>query len=362
MLIKIKSYGAIFVVLLVLAGCSSSTSDPTASPDADPAPTQMPTAEDSPIPQSEPTLEQVSLKLGILPFLSHAPLFIAQQEGFFEAQGLDVELVLFTRATDLIPFLLTGDLDAGVVSVTPSVLNSITEGGQIKYVANKGYYDPDHECVFSGWTARNELLANGGLDDLANVKGLKFGMSPGGLLEYALDRLLAMGGLTQEDIEVVTIRSQVSLLEALGNQAVDIGSQGEPWIFRSRNAGYADVLISNSVLMPGYDLGMIAYGPNLLENTEVGNRFMLAYLNAIAFYSEGKTDRNSELVAEYSGLSLEEVGQACWQPIKADGYINIEGIMDFQEWALAKGYIDAIVEPEQFWDSTFVDYAIENME
>ncbi|MEK6256080.1 MAG: hypothetical protein N2C13_02025, partial [Chloroflexota bacterium] len=262
----------------------------------------------------------------------------------------------------IIPLLLTGDLDVGVVSVTPSVLNAISGGGQIKYVANKGYYDPDYECVFSGWTARNELLADGGLDDLANMKGLKFGTSQGGLLEFALDRLLAKGGLTQEDMELVVIRSQLSLLEALGNEAVDIGSQGEPWIFRSRDAGYADVLISNSELMPGFDLGLIAFGPNLLGNTEVGNRFMLGYLNAVAFYSEGKTDRNSELVAEHSGLTLDEVKEACWQPIKADGQINVDGIMEFQEWAFAKGYIDAIVDPDQFWDPQFVDYAADNMD
>lgn len=353
-----KNNGVILALVIILVGCAS-TADPTATQEPVQAPTQESAAEESPT-QPPPTLERVSLKVGVLPFLSHAPLYIAQQEGFFEALGLDVELVPFRLPTDLIPLLLTGDLDAGVVSVTPSVLNAISGGGQIKYVANKGYYNPDLECVFSGWTARTELLENGGLDDMANMEGLIIGTAPGGLLEYALDRLLALGELTQEDIEFVSIRSQAALLEALGNGAVDIASQGEPWILRSRNAGYADVLISNSMLMPNYDLGLIAYGPNLLGNTEVGQRFMLAYLNAVEFYSEGKTDRNSELVAEYSGLTLEEVKQACWQPIKADGQINVDAIMDFQEWALAKGYIDSVVDPEQFWDSQFIDYANDN--
>ena len=355
-----KISGIVLVIVLTLIGCSS-TPDATAAPESGTVPTQVPVADDTPM-QQQPTLEPVSLKIGVRPFLSHAPFLIAQQEGFFEAQGLDVELVSFRSSAEMIPLLLVGDLDVIIITVTPAAFNAAGAGGEIKFVANKGWYDPDHECVFSGWTARTELLAEGGLDDLANLEGLKIGTLPGSLIEYSLDRLLAQGGLTQEDIQLVSIAPQSSLMEGLGTGAIDIAGQGEPWIFRTRQAGYADVLISHAELIPDYDLGLIVYGPNMLQNTEVGQRFMLAWLNTVEYFSQGKTERNIELSAEYSGLTPEEVTEACWQPIKADGQINVEAIMDFQEWALAKGYLDAIVDPDQFWDSQFIDYANENME
>ena len=41
--------------------------------------------------------EPIKLKIGILPFSSYLPLYIAQVEGYFAKQGLDVEIVDFTR-------------------------------------------------------------------------------------------------------------------------------------------------------------------------------------------------------------------------------------------------------------------------
>ena len=95
------------------------------------------------------------------------------------------------------------------------------------------------------------------------------------------------------------------------------------------------------------------------ENPDAGRRFMVAYLKAVWQYNQGKTERNLEILAEYTGLDRELLNQACWPTARNDGQINVESILDFQAWAVEKGYLDSLVTEEQFWDPGFVEYANE---
>src|SRR5262245_41765690 len=80
---------------LVVGACAPAT--PAAQPTAAPPPTLS----------SQP----VSLKVVILPFISFAPYWIAQDDGYFKEQGLDVELVDMTNQQDTLPAMLGGQVD-----------------------------------------------------------------------------------------------------------------------------------------------------------------------------------------------------------------------------------------------------------
>ena len=73
------------------------------------------------------------------PFLSYAPFFVAQAEGFFADEGLEVEFVSISRAAVALPALVHGDIDVFAARVMPSFLNLIARGGQIRFVASKGF-------------------------------------------------------------------------------------------------------------------------------------------------------------------------------------------------------------------------------
>jgi hypothetical protein len=74
-------------------------------------------------------------------------------------------------------------------------------------------------------------------------------------------------------------------------------------------------------------------------------------------YNEGKTERNLEIMAEFSGLDEEFLKAACWFYIYDDGHVNVQSILDFQHWAVGKGYLDSVVPEEQFYDPSFIEYA-----
>jgi NitT/TauT family transport system substrate-binding protein len=300
------------------------------------------------------------MKVSIRNFISFAPLFIARDEGYFTEQGLDVELVDFSSAAsnETIPLLVSRELDAGGIILDVSVFNAILQGNNLKYVADRGFMNPDN-CPTDAYVASKTIMEAGTLADPTALKGRNVGIqSPGGSPEYIMDVFLGKYGLTQNDIQISKIPDPATRVESLANAAIDVSVLSEPWITRAQTSGAGEVWVPFSDIVPNMSLGVIAFGPSILEdNPEAGTRFMIAYLKGVAQFNEGKTDRNVEIIANYTKLPPEAIKGSCWTSFKPDGSIDPETTLAFEKWALDKGYVDGPLELDQFWTSQFIDEA-----
>jgi NitT/TauT family transport system substrate-binding protein len=100
------------------------------------------------------------------------------------------------------------------------------------------------------------------------------------------------------------------------------------------------------------------FGPRLLnEDRDVGVRFLMAYLESVRRYNEGKTDRNIDIIVERTELSRDVVARACWVPIRNDGMMQVESIVEYQKWAVGQELLDEIVPVDGFWDPSLVEEA-----
>jgi NitT/TauT family transport system substrate-binding protein len=100
------------------------------------------------------------------------------------------------------------------------------------------------------------------------------------------------------------------------------------------------------------------YGASLLANEDLGNRFMVAYLMGVRQYEQGKTDRNLEILTTALNEEEDMLRAMCWQAIRLNGEINGESVLDFQDWAVGRGYVENPVTLEQIWEPGFVDHAV----
>jgi hypothetical protein len=50
-------------------------------------------------------------------------------------------------------------------------------------------------------------------------------------------------------------------------------------------------------------------------------------------------------------LSREELTDACWADVYADGRIHAEGYQGYQEWALQKGLVDRVLNADEIIDT-----------
>lgn len=333
------------LLLLLLAACTPVTPAPTE------AATQPEPAE------TEQTLETVQFKAAVLPFLSFGPFFIAQEEGYFAEQGLEVEFIEFERGSDALAGLSTGDLDVWGGAVTAGLLNLVADNPDVQIVADRGYFR-EGDCGYTAFVVRPALMQDGDIASGEGLKGLNVVQDrEGGLRDYLLAVLLEQQGLTLDDINAVTLPDP-AVSEAMGAGEVDAASLGEPGVTRVINAGHGELYITADALLPDYQFGVLAFSKRLLQDEpEVGARFIAAYLKAVQQYSEGKTERNIEILAEATGLDATLLEQACWPAYREDGRVNAESIVGFQEWSVENTYMDAVIPVDALWNPQFVEAA-----
>jgi NitT/TauT family transport system substrate-binding protein len=305
--------------------------------------------------QAQPKL--IKLRTIHLPYIASTPLLTAEEEGYFTEQGLQVEFIKMTEGVKGLPALIKGDLDVIPDTIYPSYLNAIARGANIKIVADRGYLSSTG-CTYSAFMARRALVEQGRLNNISQMKGLRFAsVQASSIAAYSFDKMLSKEGLPTVDVETVYIQMPARL-DALERGSLDVAFCTEPWVTRVLQAGHAVIWKPIHHITPNFQLAFLMYGPTLLEkNPDAGRRFMIDYLKGVSQYNQGKTKRNLEIMAKHTGLDQELLQKCCWQAFRNDGRINADSILDFQSWALKKGFLDKVVPPDQFWDPSFIEYA-----
>src|SRR5260370_31152431 len=72
--------------------------------------------------------EPLKAKIGVLRLASSAPVFIAQDKGYFREAGLDIELKFFDAAQPIAVATTSGDVDFGVTAFTARLYNLAGKG------------------------------------------------------------------------------------------------------------------------------------------------------------------------------------------------------------------------------------------
>src|SRR5512141_228389 len=67
-------------------------------------------------------------KIGVLRLSSSAPVFIAQDKGYFKNAGLDIELKFFDAAQPIAVATTSGDIDFGITAFTAGLYNLAGKG------------------------------------------------------------------------------------------------------------------------------------------------------------------------------------------------------------------------------------------
>lgn len=299
----------------------------------------------------------VSLRVAVFPFVSFAPFYIAQAEGFFAEQGLEVEFVRFQRHADSLPALLRGDIDADTI-FTVGVMNAIGRGENVRVVAARGTLT-QNGCPIGGF-----LVRPGRIEELEGMttEGLRqlvYGVDRTWLDSYFLQLWLKKRGLDLSDVKTEYVPAYAARLEALRNGSLDVAFFNEPWITTSRQLDAGSLWLAAEDLAPGYPFSIITFGPSLLERTDgAGVRFLRAYLRAVAQYAEGKTPRNVEILANATRLEPELLRTICWPVIPADGKIDAQAIVGYSAWTAAQGLTDRPLSAAEIWAPEFLENAL----
>jgi NitT/TauT family transport system substrate-binding protein len=304
------------------------------------------------------TSAPVKLKVGLNPYTSYSPLFIAQEEGFFTEQGLEVEFVPFTTGSDAssIPLLEQRQLDAVGQGPVAGLFNAIAVSNDIKIIVDRGYL-AEGGCTYIAMLAKPDWIAANSTLTLDGIKGLRASIDPKNFSAYMFEKVLSPAGIKLTDLVTGDI-PPANLMAAVETGAVDFISTGEPWITRLTDTKKMAIWLEYQHIAPDMQYGFMIFGPSLLvDRPEIGKKFITAYVKAIRQYNLGKTDRNIEIIAKYTKLEPDLLKRTCLPTMRPSGRVSVDSLLAYQEWAHQKGLIEKTVTAEQLWDPQFVEYA-----
>ncbi len=267
--------------------------------------------------------------------IANAPLFIADEEGFFAREGIKLEFVtLSSDLTQNIPALEQEKVDAIAAQLNVGFFNAVSKGARSRIVVDRGHVDP-RSCNFTGIIGRGSLFGSDN-PPAAQLRGRRFAANMVGASGYLLARYLSSKGMTNADVRFVTLPDNVQL-QALQRGSIDAVFATEPRLTPSLRGNH--LLAPGNKYTPGLQYSFIVFGPSLLvTHRDLGQRFINAYLRGVRQYNQGKTPRNLDIISRRVQLNADTLRSLCWAPIRNDGSLDTASLLEFQKWGVEQGY------------------------
>jgi NitT/TauT family transport system substrate-binding protein len=169
-------------------------------------------------------VEKSKIKIGIIPSTDVAPLYLAQSQGYFRDEGLDVELVTMGGGGEALTGLLGGDVDFAFASY-PLLIQAQQKGAgkvSLKIVADASAARADMAAVV--------VKGDSALREPKDLEGKKIGVSATGSIED----LAVMAGMKAAKADPTGIQWKVTkvsdMLPKLQSGELDAAFLAEPFV------------------------------------------------------------------------------------------------------------------------------------
>lgn len=208
----------------------------------------------------------IPFKMGIsAPSFTILPVHFADLGGFYEKNGLKVEIVNSEGGTRGIQVLLSGELQAMHVGLAPAVQANL-KGADLRLVAATVNLMP---FTFFATKPTNPPLRKG-----ATVAISTFGSET----DIAVSIMLAQLGMTRDDVTITQIGGTTQRLGAMIAGRVDVAPLLEPAVTAARERGFPVVVDLAAKKTPWIFDAVVVTRSYLKEHPENITRFLKAYI------------------------------------------------------------------------------------
>ena len=176
---------------------------------------------------------QSPLRVGYDSWVGHAGIFVAAEKGFFEKEGVKVELRSFPGPADTIPPTIADDLD--IALTTPDTVLNVNANQKTDLI-NVAFIDVS--------TGADAIVVRNNIKDIAGLRNKKIAVTFGQCNELLLLEALASAGLKETDVHLVNMDADASAV-VFAAGSLDAAVTWEPWISQVTSAGKGHVVFSS---------------------------------------------------------------------------------------------------------------------
>ncbi|MFD1935240.1 MULTISPECIES: ABC transporter substrate-binding protein [Nonomuraea] len=182
--------------------------------------------------------EKTTLTVGVVPVPSSAPLFIAEKNGFFKAEGLTVKTEIIQAPQAVMPKILNGSMDAFLTSYVS--LLAINDSGAAKLKLFQ------HVQTAAPGIASVVVPKDSPVKSAADLKGKTVGVNVlRALGQTVTNAHLQQAGLKPEDVKFVAVPF-ADQLTALSTKKIDAAWLVEPFLSAAKKDGAVEIIDTTS--------------------------------------------------------------------------------------------------------------------
>ncbi len=289
--------------------------------------------------------EDGKLKVALIPVLDTIPVFIAQQNGYFAEQGIEVETVSAKSPQERDVFIQTGQVD-GVLTDLQSVglLNKDSVKVKAVYTSRRPYPDAPLFRILAGPQTN--------ISTPADLKGVPIGISLNTTIEYLTDRILAAEGLKPEEIAKLEVGAITIRFEQLMNGNIQAAVLPDPLAQGAIAAG-ARLVVDDSKYAE-MSQSVLTFSADTLKNKPATvKKFLVAWDKAVKDLNANPEKYRSVLIEQ--GRVPKSIQDSYQMPPFPDrGVPSQDQVADVVAWLKAKGLITRDIPYTEMVDTSFL--------
>jgi NitT/TauT family transport system substrate-binding protein len=297
--------------------------------------------------------ESGTFRMGIEPWIGYGPWRVAEQQGLFKDNGLDVKITNFNTDDLINAAFAAGKID-GTNIATHTALRFAASGLPIKIV-----------LLEDQSTTADAIISGPDITSIKDLKGKRVAFEEGTTSDILLSYALAQNGMTKKDIKVVPLAASDAGAAFIAGK-VDAAVTYEPYITTARKDDKDVKLLYTAGENPGIVGDVFVVSDDTLKN-KPGQIAALVktWGQAIDAYNGDKAG-SQDIIAKSVGSTQKELATA-FDGVKfydlAENKSQLNGeyaqktLQDVKKAATDAGLIEGEVDPADIVVATFVDKA-----
>lgn len=221
------------------------------------------------------------------------PFYIAQEKGFYEEQGLDVDLKTVDDESSYGSIMGSGAVDA---------LGQVLD----RLVINKASgVDETVVMSFDQSSGGDGIIASQEIQSVADLKGKTVALDKSTTSYFFFLTALADAGVDEGDIEIKDMNAD-SAGTSFVQGDVDAAVTWEPWLTNAstREGGH---LLCSSADYPNTIVDAVAFSDSFIEeNPDAVKGFVKAWNEAVDWYNDGSQEEGNQIMAKGLGIELDD--------------------------------------------------------
>jgi NitT/TauT family transport system substrate-binding protein len=282
------------------------------------------------------------------------PWRVAEEQGLFAKNGVNVEMKWFDSYTESLNALSTGNLDANSQTLNDT-LSSVSGGSEQKVV-----------LVNDNSTGNDQIIAKEGINTIADLKGKKVAAEQGTVDHYLLLLALEQAGLSAADIEFTPLLTDAAAAAFVAGKVDAVGVFAPFTTTALKRKG--SKAIASSADFPGAIPDHLVFSAKFVESRSDDVQAIVKTWFDTLQWIEANRDAANQIMAQRAGVSVADYetydkgttifslaqNTEAFRPGSTPAHLNFQAV-EIADFLIDTGLIDKKPSLDGLLDPRFIE-------